>query len=463
MGWQGKRVLVVGAARQGLALARYLATEGASVVLNDQAAGEVLSDARRALADHQIEWVAGGHPLEVLQGVDLVCPSGGVPLDLPLIREAQNRGVPLSNDSQIFLDAAPCQVIGITGSAGKSTTTALIGSILSQVYPDTAKGAPKVWVGGNIGNPLITDLQWMGTDDLCVVELSSFQLELMTRSPDVAVVLNVTPNHLDRHESMDAYMGAKRRILDYQSTSDVAVLGRDDAGAWSFRNAVVGELVVFGFERPPEGFSGSFIKDGMLVTHAGNRMEQVMQVARIPVRGRHNVLNALAASAVALALDVPVEEIRAGIESFAGMPHRLEHIRSWRGAEWYNDSIATAPERTIAALQTFDPPIILLAGGRDKNLPWEGAGSEICRRVRQLIAFGEAASLVIEAVENASSGDTKVAIARCDSLRDATREAARLAEPGDTVLLAPGGTSFDEFKDFEERGEKFKQWVNELS
>ncbi len=230
--WSGKRVVIIGAARQGIALARYLAQHGARVILNDRRSETELQAARAALADleSQIRWVCGDHPLDLLESADLLCVSGGVPLTLPLVVEARQRGIPLSNDSQIFLEAAACRVIGITGSAGKTTTTTLVGRI-AQAALAAGRLFGKVWVGGNIGVPLIGVLGEMSAQDLAVMELSSFQLELMTRSLQVAAVLNITPNHLDRHGSMAAYTAAKARILAYQSSVDSAVLGRDDPGA----------------------------------------------------------------------------------------------------------------------------------------------------------------------------------------------------------------------------------------
>ena len=232
--------MVLGAARQGLALARYLALHGAQVVLNDQRHENEMESAITALAELQgrtvypVRWVLGRHPLEILEAADLLCVSGGVPLTLPIVKHALERGVPVTNDSQIFLEAAPCPVVGITGSAGKTTTTTLVGRMAqAAVASALAGGKPRqAWVGGNIGSPLIAILDEIAPQDLAIMELSSFQLELMTRSPQIAAVLNITPNHLDRHGSMAAYTAAKAHILAYQAPVDTAVLGRDDPGAW---------------------------------------------------------------------------------------------------------------------------------------------------------------------------------------------------------------------------------------
>ena len=451
------RVLIIGAARQGTALARYLAERGAQVILNDARSPEQLQAARAALADVPVEWALGGHPLSLLDGVDLVCPSGGVPLDLPLVAEAQRRGIPLSNDSQIFLEAAPCPVIGITGSAGKTTTTTLVGR-MAEAWGGVRKLG--VWVGGNIGNPLIADVERMSPQDLAVMELSSFQLEVMTRSPQVAAVLNLTPNHLDRHGTMEAYAAAKRRILDFQGTGDTAILNREDPGSWALADAVRGSLITFGVAQPPEGLPGTFRRGDQIAFWDGQSPRDLFPLEVIRLRGEHNLYNVLAACAIAQAAGIPPEAMRAGVDGFRGVAHRLEFVRSWGGADWYNDSIATAPERTIAAIRAFDKPLVLLLGGRDKKLPWDDLAALVHRRVKRVILFGEAADLIAEAI--GSPGGTLRSLARCDTLEQAVQTAAEVVEPGDVVLLSPGGTSFDAFRDFAERGEQYRKWVNQL-
>ncbi|RPI34081.1 MAG: UDP-N-acetylmuramoyl-L-alanine--D-glutamate ligase [Chloroflexota bacterium] len=467
--WIGKRVVIIGAARQGTALARYLASRGARVVLNDRRPTEALEAARLSLSAEgaSIEWVCGGHPLELLDGTDLVCISGGVSPTLPLVVEAQKRGIPLSNDSQVFMQAVPCPVVGITGSAGKTTTTTLVGRM---AHAAAARNAAmqsgdwpeRAWVGGNIGSPLIAFVDEMKTADVAVMELSSFQLELMTLSPQTAAVLNVTPNHLDRHASMGEYAAAKRRILDFQNPGDTAVLGRDDPGAWAMAPAVRGRLVSFGFSEPLAGQEGAFLKDGAIYLRTGREEMRVMPRAEIRLRGEHNVLNVMAACAIASAAGLPVEAMHSGVEGFTGVPHRLEYVRKWKGAAWYNDSIATAPERAMAAIRSFDEPLVLLAGGRDKNLPWEEFAELALRRVDHVILFGEAAPKIEQALNQARQPVSQTTLTRCAGLKEAVLAAANVVEEGDVVLLSPGGTSFDEFRDFEDRGEAFRKWVMEL-
>lgn len=457
--WHGQCVLILGAARQGLALARYLSGQGAHVILNDHRPAEQLQSALQEMQPYPVQWHLGGHPLELLDNVDLVCISGGVPLTLPLAAEARQRGLPLSNDSQIFMEAVPCKVIGITGSAGKTTTTTLVGRIAQAAAP----AGQQVWVGGNIGWPLIDHLAEIKPEDVVVLELSSFQLELMTRSPQIGAVLNITPNHLDRHGTLEAYTAAKARLLAFQTEQDAAVLGLEDPGAWGLAGQVRGRLVTFSFRQPPASQPGTFFANGRYFLTDGRQMQAIMRMEEVQLRGDHNRLNVLAACAIAFAAGMPVEAMAAGVKGFAGVPHRLEFVRLCNGVSWYNDSIATAPERTIAAINAFDEPIVLLLGGRDKNLPWDRLAELIHQRVDQVVVFGEAAPKILAALDGRQPGDRLQSIQQCSGLREAVLAAAKVASPGDVVLLSPGGTSFDEFSDFEERGEYFRKWVAELS
>jgi UDP-N-acetylmuramoylalanine--D-glutamate ligase len=457
--WTDRRVLIVGAARQGSALAQYLVARGAQVVLNDTRSAAELATTRETLGTFPIEWALGDHPLSLLDGIDLVCPSGGVPLDLPLMAEARNRGIPLSNDSQIFLEAVPCKVIGITGSAGKTTTTTMVGRMAEENLK--CEAGKRTWIGGNIGNPLIANLDEITAEDLVVMELSSFQLEVMTRAPQVAAVLNITPNHLDRHGTMEAYTAAKAHILDFQQAGDIAILGRDDPGAWDLAQSVQGDLVSFGISQPSKDQVGYFLHGGQIALWDGNVVHDLISSQIIRLRGEHNLYNTLAACAIAYAAGLPSEAMQAGIEGFTGVPHRLEFVRSWGGADWYNDSIATAPERAIAAIRSFEEPLVLLLGGRDKDLPWDELASIVHQRVDHVVLFGEAAGLIKRAL-NSKVSERPYSVARCENLKQAVQFAAEVVEPGDVVLLSPGGTSYDAFRDFAERGERYRLWVNEL-
>jgi UDP-N-acetylmuramoylalanine--D-glutamate ligase len=484
MTWIGKHVLVLGAGRQGVSLSRFFVQRGARVRLADERSPEELLDTARILADlpgTDLEWVFGGFGEELLEGIDFVCVSGGVALSKPVIGVAIQRGLPLTNDSQLFFEETDCIVIGITGSAGKTTTTSLVGKIAQASVEAAAAPFRRVWVGGNIGTPLLSYVDEIQPDDLAVVELSSFQLELMTRSPQIAAVLNVTPNHLDRHGSMPAYTAAKQRILDYQGEQDVAILGRDDPIAWSLRQVVRGGMSSFGMKSLPESGFGAFVEEGDIFIQSlpggtfratDSLPRKVMPVSELRLRGEHNLRNVLAACAISDAAGISPEHMAEAARDFNGVAHRLEWVRSWGGAEWYNDSIATAPERTIAAIRSFDEPLVLLLGGRDKNLPWEHLAGLVKARVDHLIVFGEAAGVILAAMEQVlaqSSSDTDLpqgsgtlTIDRCQKMSEAVQVAASRVQPGDVVLLSPGGTSFDEFKDFEERGRCYVQQVNAL-
>jgi UDP-N-acetylmuramoylalanine--D-glutamate ligase len=307
----------------------------------------------------------------------------------------------------------------------------------------------------------------MEPHDLAVMELSSFQLEVMVRSPEIAAILNITPNHLDRHLTMQAYQAAKVRILEFQSSQSAAILNMDDPIALSMTNEVNGRLILFGTQRTPEHQEGVYLRpDGnsILVKSPMLTADEeltIMHRDQIPLRGDHNLLNVLGACAIALAADLPTSAMASGVKKFSGIPHRLEFVRTWGGGEWYNDSIATAPERTVAAVKSFSEPLILLAGGRDKNLPWDVFASTVSQRVKHLILFGEAAEIISQALAT-YTGAMEASVTLCSGLKEAVQAAAMKVIPGDVILLSPGGTSFDEFHDFEDRGEVYKRWVMEL-
>ncbi len=461
-------VVILGLARQGTALARFLVQAGAEVTVSDLRDEAALADRLAELADLPIRYVLGEHPPTLLDGADLLCLSGGVPVDAPIVVEARRRSIPLSNDAQLFLERCPAPVIGITGSAGKTTTTALVGEMCR------AAGL-RTWVGGNIGNPLIADLDQIQPDDWVVMELSSFQLEIMTISPHIAAVLNITPNHLDRHKTMETYIAAKRNIVAHQKPEDFALLGYDDANARALALETAAHLLWFSGGAEVE--EGAFRTNGELTLRVDGVDRVICQVAEVQLLGRHNLLNVLAACALSGLVGVPVEVMRQVATTFTGVEHRLELVRELNDVRWYDDSIATAPERSLAALRSFDEPIVLLAGGRDKKLLWDEFAAETVRRVRRLVTFGEAGPMIAGVVEKTRrQGDRETrgqgdkgtgrqgleGITQVGTLEEAVEAAARLAQPGEVVLLAPGGTSFDAFGDFAERGDRFKELVQRL-
>ncbi len=503
----GRRLLVVGLAREGTALARYLSQQGAYVAATDLKPPKAFGDTLTPLIDAGVELVLGKHAPRLLEGCELIFVSPGVPFDAPFLEEARIRGIPLSTESRLFCQLCPAPITAITGSSGKTTTTALVGEMLKkgqQEKADTGR-APHgrtTWVGGNIGQPLIEHVDQIRSDHNVVMELSSFQLEyfhpsanehvldcdpmwlplLSGWSPPVAAILNITPNHLDRHPSMEAYTHAKRAIVAYRKPGDTAVMGLDNAITQAIGQASAGRVRWFSagpYERHlPSGGDGAYLT-GM------NREAQIvlrnpMQDAELPVcrvdevrlRGDHNVSNVLAACTIADTLDVSAGAMREVITTFTGVEHRLELVGELREVRYYNDSIATSPERLVAALKSFDEPIVLLSGGRDKHLPWDEAARLMLKRTRHLILFGEAVELIAGAVEaeskklaesQAAGSLRKPMLHRCVTLEDAVAVASQVAHPGDVVLLSPGCTSFDAFKDFAERGERFRELVDGLS
>ncbi len=448
-----KSVVILGLARQGKALARFFAGLGLPVVVSDRRSPGTLSEELEALSDCEIAYVLGDHPLSLLDDARLLCLSGGVPADLPLVLEARRRGIPVSNDAQEFLRRCPAPVIGITGSAGKTTTTSLVGAMLRETGLTT-------WVGGNIGNPLLNDLDAIRAEDRVVMELSSFQLEIMDVSPPVAAVLNVTPNHLDRHKTLEAYAAAKGQILAHQRREDVAVLGHDDPGARALAALTPAELRFFSVQVEVE--EGAFLREDALILRRAGVETEVCRRSDLRLRGAHNVQNALAAIVLGAAGGASVEAMRRAIAAFKGVTHRLEEVRAHQGVLWVNDSIATAPERTLAALEAFTEPVVLLAGGRDKDLPWEDFARRVTERVRVLVLFGEATALIEAQVREHGQGEGLKEIVRAGTLEHAVAAAAERARPGEVVLLSPGGTSFDAYQDFAARGEHFRQLVAAL-
>lgn len=455
-----RRVVILGAARQGLALARFLLSQGAVVTLSDAKSASDL-DLTSLPATPRLRLALGGHPLTLLDGADALYLSGGVPIDLPIVVEARRRGIPLSNDAQLFFEQCPEPIAAITGSAGKTTTTTLVGNMLSAHAAGPGGGGRSVWVGGNIGNPLIEALGQIRPGDAVVMELSSFQLELMTRGPRIACITNITPNHLDRHGTMEAYIAAKRRILDFQASGDRQILSADDPVTSGLGKGPTTDW--FSLRGEPDGDGAWLDGDGFLRLRVGDcGIEDTICHRRdLSLMGEHNILNVLAAGLVAARAGGGLEAIRSVARSFRGVAHRLQLVREWRGTRWYDDSIATAPERLLAALKCFETSVILLVGGRDKKLPWEAAAVEMAQRCRHVVLFGEMGPMV--AAKLAAAGLPADRMSQRARLEEAVAVAATVARPGDVVLLSPGGTSYDAFQDFARRGDRFTELVNELA
>ncbi len=414
---------------------------GAQVTISDVASADQLSGPLTELDGTTVRLVLGSHPFELLDGCDLLCLSGGVPPQIPLVEAARRQGIPLSNDTILTIERSPAPAIGITGSSGKTTTTTLVGLMLREAVeggewrvdetrssvsdhfplrppPPSTLHSPQIWVGGNIGVPLVDKLEQIDAADWLVLELSSFQLELFdaaaggrSLSPQVAAILNITPNHLDRHPSMAHYAACKANIVRWQGTiaegsatsgrrpEPVTVLGADDAvtGRWLRTGRVeidpgkgqearafplIGRVLGFGLGEPVG--DGCWLDRNQVVLRIDGAEQPVLAVDDIQLRGRHNVQNVMAACAIAGAVGVEPKAMAHVASIFTGVEHRLELVRELNGVRWYNDSIATAPERAAAALHSFDEPIVLLAGGRDKKLPWDEFARLAHQRVRVL-------------------------------------------------------------------------------
>ena len=499
MSFQGWRIVILGMARQGTALARFFVAAGAQVTLSDTAPPERLTAELERLGTLPVRQVLGGHPLELLDGCDLLCLSGGVPAQLPIVQEAIRRQIRLSNDSLLTLQMARQRGLGpilaITGSSGKTTTTTLVGEML-------AASGRRTHVGGNIGTPLIDRLDQIAAGECIVLELSSFQLELFDErwawgpvagvGPDIAALLNLTPNHLDRHAGMAAYAAAKFNLLRSLPTDGTLVLSAEDAvtrrvanadwrasdpplpSSWGAATldalleemgglATAGrrKLVLFHRQQPVD--HGAWGNAGQLFYQG----QPFCQLAELKVRGEHNVSNLLAAAAISGAAGAPLTAMQMVARRFAGVPHRLETVAEVAGVLWVNDSIATSPERAVAGMRSFESgqSLILLAGGKDKQLPWDRFAETALEHVELLIGFGEAGSMVVRQVQERAAFLRKTApsTAIVSRLDEAVDLAARTARPGTVVLLSPGGTSYDAYHDFAARGEHFRRLVEEVA
>jgi len=448
-----KRVTVVGLGIEGVDLARYLAGQGALVTVSDSKPPEKLGDRIREIADLPVRLWLGGNDPAVIADSDAVFVSQSVPLDLPLLAEARSRGLPLISMVGLFMDLCPGPIAAVTGSSGKSTTTALVGEMFQ------ADERP-VFVGGNIGVALLDHLGSVRAYTWSVLEVSHTQLQLVDRSPHVAAVLNITPNHLDRF-SWDEYRRLKANLIRFQTGDDFAVLGFDDPEARALQPLVKGRLLWFSLGSSAPGDS-VYVSDGWARARYGRLRQPLFPVDSLRLRGRHNQANALAAAAIALAAGVAPEAIACAVESFRGVPHRLELAGEVDGARYYNDSIATTPERTLAGLRSFEEPIVLLLGGRDKQLPLAELAREAWRRCRAVILFGESAAKLEQALRAAGS-PRRGQLQRTSGLAEAVAAARAAARPGDVVLLAPACTSYDAYDNFERRGDHFRSLVQQLT
>jgi UDP-N-acetylmuramoylalanine--D-glutamate ligase len=368
----------------------------------------------------------------------------------PELAAATARGARLTSEMEAFFEVCPCKTIAVTGSDGKTTTTSVIAALLR------AEGYT-AHVGGNIGAPLLTRADAMRETDYAVLELSSFQLMTMTQSPDIAVVTNVAPNHLDIHRDMDEYVNAKRAVFEHQSGRGRLVVNHDNRTTRGFADSARGETIYFSRKTRPE--KSVYLDGDVIIDATGGSREKILEVSDIFIPGVHNIENYMAAAAATRGL-VSNETLRRTAREFQGVAHRIELVRELRGVRYYNDSIASSPSRTIAGLRSFDRKVILIAGGKDKGVPFDELGPEVVAHVKTLVLTGLTAERIRDAVTRCKEyGGSPEIIVEPDFAR-AVKAASGAASAGDTVILSPACTSFDRFKNFEERGNYFKELVN---
>ncbi len=452
-GLAGKRVAVVGAGLSNRPLVTLLADAGADTTVYDRADAAALGDFYDTCAAKGVRFHLGEDYLELLDG-DVVFRSPSILPFRPELARLAERGAEITSEMEVFFKLCPCPVIAVTGSDGKTTTTTVVAKLLE------AAGRT-VWLGGNIGRPLLADVDRIRPEDAAVLELSSFQLHSMTCSPDVAVITNITPNHLDIHRDYQDYIDAKKRIFLNQRPDAKLVLNRDNAVTAACADRAPGR--VWWFSRKEKIMPGVYLRpDGVICACVDGEETEIMPASEIRVPGMHNVENMMTAFAAVWGL-VPPETMAEAARTFPGVAHRLETVRVHRGVTYINDSIASSPNRTIAGLACFDKKVILMAGGKGKGVPFEALGSSVCRHVKKLYLTGRTAEEIRAAVEAAPEyrpGAPEIYV--LEDFAETVRAAAAAAEPGDTVLMSPASTSFDRFKNFEERGELFRKIVMEM-
>jgi UDP-N-acetylmuramoylalanine--D-glutamate ligase len=443
----GKRTLVVGLGKSGVASALFMKAHGARVTVSDTKSGDELRNEIPVLLDHGITVETGGHGERTFRGQDLIVVSPGVPVDAPPLVQARSLGETVIGEIELAAQFLPGPIVAITGSNGKTTTTTLTGEIMA------AAGLPTL-VGGNIGTPAISLAERAKPDTIVVLEISSFQLEtIKTFRPKIAVVLNVTPDHLDRHRTFEIYTNAKARIFENQQGSDFAVLNADDPTCEAMGARTRAQ--VFWFSRQKEVQQGAWVRDGNVVFRDAKGQREILQTSEIPLKGAHNLENVLAAVSASALMGCAPDKIRQAVHDFKAVEHRLEFVASIAGVDYYNDSKATNVDATIKALESFPANIHLILGGKDKGSDYTVLNDLIRQRVKRIYTIGAAAAKIESQVKGAE-------VVHAETLENAIRKAHATAQSGDIVLLAPACASFDQFKSYEHRGKMFKEIVKGL-
>lgn len=446
-GLRGKKIAVLGLGVSNRPLVRLLLEYGCDVTGCDRTPRETLEEEVLELERRGCKLRVGPDYLEALEA-DVVFRTPGMHPANPALEAVREKGAAVTSEMEVFFELCPCHTIAVTGSDGKTTTTTLIAKLLE------AQGY-RVWLGGNIGTPLLPRIREMAPEDYAVVELSSFQLMDMERSARRAVVTNVSPNHLDVHKDMAEYVLAKTNAFRFQDETGLLVLNLDNKITAAMEGN--GQVRYFSRQKPVE--NGVFAENGMIYRASNGKRDEIMSTDTILLPGVHNIENYMAAIAVTDGL-VSDEVIRQVAATFGGVEHRIELVRTKDGVRYYNDSIASSPTRTIAGLRSFPEPVILIAGGYDKHIPFDVLGPEICQRVKRLYLTGATAGKIRDAVMACPMDKPEMML--LDDFSEAVRAAAASAQPGDVVLLSPACAAFDKFKNFMERGKYFKKLVMEL-
>lgn len=445
----GKNITVIGIGISNLPLIKYLVSLGANVTACDRRSAEDLGENYTELEKLGVKFNLGDGYLNNLSG-DMIFKTPGMRYDVPELLKAKENGSIVTSEMEVFFEVCPSHIIAVTGSDGKTTTTTLIHKMMTDA-------GYKTWLGGNIGNPLLTDTEKMKENDWVILELSSFQLHTMRKSPEIAVITNISPNHLDMHKDYKEYIDAKKNIMLYQNEGDTLIVNADNQVTADIGKSANGAVKYFSRNGMADVYlDGNIIKRGIV---------EILNIKDIKIPGMHNVENYMAAIAAVSGL-VSKEVIVNVAKTFGGVEHRIELVRTLDGVKYYNSSIDSSPNRTINTLRVFPNKVIMIAGGKDKGIPYDEIGSALAEHVKVLILIGATSDKIQEALDaeiNKTGNGKDIEVIRATSYEDAVNTARSKAHDGDVVLLSPASTSFDMFRNFEERGNLFKKIVNELN
>ena len=445
----GKNITVIGIGISNLPLIKYLVSLGANVTACDRRSAEDLGENYTELEKLGVKFNLGDGYLNNLSG-DMIFKTPGMRYDVPELLKAKENGSIVTSEMEVFFEVCPSHIMAVTGSDGKTTTTTLIHKMMTDA-------GYKTWLGGNIGNPLLTDTEKMKENDWVILELSSFQLHTMRKSPEIAVITNISPNHLDMHKDYKEYIDAKKNIMLYQNEGDTLIVNADNQVTADIGKSANGAVKYFSRNGMADVYlDGNIIKRGIV---------EILNIKDIKIPGMHNVENYMAAIAAVSGL-VSKDVIVNVAKTFGGVEHRIELVRTLDGVKYYNSSIDSSPNRTINTLRVFPNKVIMIAGGKDKGIPYDEIGPALAEHVKVLILIGATSDKIQEALDaeiNKTGNGKDIEVIRATSYEDAVNTARSKAHDGDVVLLSPASTSFDMFRNFEERGNLFKKIVNELN